>query len=171
MGLAKTFTSVAAAMICKQLTEKVVVGLPLTNLWGNTLEQCVSMAQNNFPGIVGDKWAWYPLRKQNSIPHHLSEIQSTALQGHPALTSAIEPIPVATMPGVGETFKSVIDDMTYGSNSKLINLCLTENTNLTHEDLNTSIDEPENQCNIHLVSYHTLTSRAKRSSNGQLSHC
>jgi hypothetical protein len=43
--------------------------------------------------------------------------------------------------------------------------------NLTHEDLNTSLDEPENRWNIHLVSYDTLTSRAKPSSNGQLSYC
>jgi hypothetical protein len=38
MGLGKTFTSVAAAMICKLLTEKVVMGLPLLILWGNTLQ-------------------------------------------------------------------------------------------------------------------------------------
>jgi hypothetical protein len=30
MGLGKTFTSVAAAMFCKFLTEKVVMGLPLS---------------------------------------------------------------------------------------------------------------------------------------------
>jgi len=31
-GLGKTFTSVAAAMICKLLTEKVVMRLPLSSL-------------------------------------------------------------------------------------------------------------------------------------------
>jgi hypothetical protein len=45
-----------------------------------------------------------------------------------------------------------------------------ENENLTHRDLNTSVDEPENRWNIHHVSYDTLTSRAKPSSNGRLSH-
>jgi len=39
MGLGKTFTSVAAAMLCKLVTEKVVMGLPLSILWGNTLEE------------------------------------------------------------------------------------------------------------------------------------
>jgi len=43
MGLGKTFTSVAAAMICKLLTEKVVMGLPLSILWGNTLDEWVNM--------------------------------------------------------------------------------------------------------------------------------
>jgi len=43
--------------------------------------------------------------------------------------------------------------------------------NPTHEDLNTSIDEPENRGNIHLVLYDTFTSRAKPSSNGRLSQC
>jgi len=32
MGLGKTFTSVAAAMLCKLVTEKVVMGLPLSIL-------------------------------------------------------------------------------------------------------------------------------------------
>jgi len=39
MGLAKTFTSVAAAMLCKLVNEKVVMGLPQFILWGNTLEE------------------------------------------------------------------------------------------------------------------------------------
>jgi len=75
------------------------------------------------------------------------------------------------MTGVAETFKSVIDEMTHGTNFKLINLSYPENANLTHNNLNTSIDEPENRWNIHLVSYDMLTSRAKPSSNGQLSYC
>jgi hypothetical protein len=39
MGLEKTFTSVAAAMLCNWVTEKVVMGLPLSILLGNTLEE------------------------------------------------------------------------------------------------------------------------------------
>jgi len=74
MDYSKTFTSVAAAMICKLLTEKVVMGLPLSILWGNTLDKWVNMAQNNFPRIISDKWEWYPLWRQNSVPCHLSEI-------------------------------------------------------------------------------------------------
>jgi len=75
MGLGKTFNSVAAAMICKLLTEKVVMGLQLSILWGNTLEEWVILAQNNFPGILGDEREWYPLRRQNSVLHRLSEIE------------------------------------------------------------------------------------------------
>jgi hypothetical protein len=37
MGIGITFTPVATAMICKLLTEKVVKGLPLSMLWGNTM--------------------------------------------------------------------------------------------------------------------------------------
>jgi SNF2 family DNA or RNA helicase len=51
MGLGKTFTSVAAAMLCKLVTEKVVMGLPLSILWGITLEEWVNLAQNDFPGL------------------------------------------------------------------------------------------------------------------------
>jgi len=75
------------------------------------------------------------------------------------------------MPWVAESFKTVIDKLTHGTDFKLVNLLHAENANLTHEDLNTSIDEPENRWIIHLVSYDTLTSRAKPSSNGRLSHC
>ena len=55
MGLGKTFTSVAAAMLCKLVTEKGVRGLPLFILWGNTLEEWVILAHNDFPGIVGEE--------------------------------------------------------------------------------------------------------------------
>jgi hypothetical protein len=62
MGLGKTFTSVAAAMLCKLLTEKVVKGLPLTILWGNTLEGWVILAHSDFLGIVGEEREWYLLQ-------------------------------------------------------------------------------------------------------------
>jgi hypothetical protein len=48
------------------------------------------------------------------------------------------------MPRVADTFKSDIDEMTHGTDFKLVNLLHTENANLTQEDLNTSIDEPGN---------------------------
>ena len=171
MGLGKTFTSVAAAMLCKLVTEKVVMGLPLSILWGNTLEEWVILAHNDFPGIVGEEQQWYPLKRMNSVPRRLLEIQTTPPHGQPALKLAHEPILVVTMPGVAETFKTVINEMTQGMDFKLVTLLQPENANLTHEDLNTSIDELENRWNIHLVSYDTLTSRAKPSSNGRLSHC
>jgi len=43
MGLGKTLTSVAVAMICKLLTENVVMGLLLSILSGNMLEECKNM--------------------------------------------------------------------------------------------------------------------------------
>jgi len=61
--------------------------------------------------------------------------------------------------------------MTHGTDVKLINFLHAENANLPHKDLITSIEQPENWWNIHLVLYDTFTSRAKPSSNGQLSHC
>jgi len=143
MGLGKTFTSVAAAMLCKLVTEKVVLGLPLSILWGNTLEVLVILAHNDFHGIVGEERQRYPLQRLNSVPRCLLEIQTTSPHGHPALVSALEPILVVTMHRVGETFKTVIDDKTQGTEFKLVNLLHAENANLTHEDLNTSIDEPE----------------------------
>jgi hypothetical protein len=170
IGLGKTFTSVAAAILCKLVPEKVVMGLPLSILWGNTLEECVMMAHNDCPGIVGGEWGWYPLQRLNSVPHRLLEIQTAPPHGDPALISACEPMLVVTMPGAAETFTIVIDKMTHGIDFKLVNMLHAENMNLTHEHLNTSIDEPKNRWNIHLVSYNTLTSGAKASSNGRLSH-
>ena len=171
MGLRKTFTSVAAAMICKLLTEKVVMGLPLLILYENTLAEWVNMVPNNFPRLIGEEWEWYPLQGHNSVPRRLIEIQKTPPQGHPVLTSALEPILVVTMPRVAEMSKSVIDEMTCATDFKLINLLNVENANLTRADLNMSLDEPDNRWHIHLVSYDTLTFRAKPSSNGQLTHC
>ena len=144
MGPEKTFTSVAAAMICKLVPEKVVMGLPLPIIWANTLEKWVILAHNDFPGIAGEEREWDPLQKLISVPHWLIEIQITPPHGHPALLSALEPILVVTLPGVAENFKFVIDEMTHQTVSKLVNLWHTENANLTHNDLTTSIDEPEN---------------------------
>jgi len=161
MGLGKTFTSVAAAMLCKLVTEKVVMGLPLSILWGNSLEEWVILAHTGFPGIVGEMREWYPLQRLNSVPRRLLRIQSSPPHRDPALISALEPILDVTMHRVAETFKSVIDEMTQGTDIKLVNLLHADNANLIHEDLNTSIDKPEIRWNLHLVSYDTLTSRAK----------
>ena len=147
------------------------MGLALSILSGNTMEEWVILAHNDFPGIVAKEWGWYPLQRLNSVPRHLLEIQTTPSHRDTALISAHEPILVVTMPAVSETFKTVIDEMTHGTDFKLVNLLLAENANLTHEDLDSSIDEPENRWNIHLVLYDTLTSRAKPSSNGRHSHC
>ena len=171
MGLGKTFTLVAAGMISKLLTEKVVMGLPLSILWGNTLEQWVILADNDFPGIVSEEREWYPLQRLNSVPRRRLEIQITPPHAYPVLISAHESILVITIPGVAETFKTVIKVKTHGTDFKLVNLLHAKDATLTHEDLSTSIDEPENRWNIHLVSYDILTSRAKPSSNGRLSHC
>jgi hypothetical protein len=145
MGLGFAFTLVAAAIICKLLAEKVVMGLPLSIVWGNTLAEWVNMVQNDFPRIIGEEREWYTLRRHNSVPHHLIEIQKSPPHGHPALTSALEPILVVTMPGVAATCNSVIGKITFATDFKLIKLLHADNVNLTNEDLNTGLDEPENQ--------------------------
>jgi hypothetical protein len=99
------------------------------------------------------------------------EIQKIPPQGNPALQSALDEILAGTMPAVAESLKTVMDEMKYGTDFNLIILFHTENENLTHEDLTHSIDLPVSQWSIHLVSYDTLTSRAKLSSYGQLLHC
>jgi len=125
----------------------------------------------SFQGIVGGEREWYSLQRVNSVPHRLLEIQTTPPHGDPAHVSALEPILAVTMPRVAETFKTVTNEMTHGADFKLVNLLHTKNANVTNEDLNNSIDQPENGWNIHLVLYDTLTSRAKPSSNSQHSYC
>jgi hypothetical protein len=143
MGLQKTFTSVAAAMLCKMITENVVMGLPLSILLGNILEEWVIIAHNNFPGIDGEARKWYPLQRLNSVLHCRLEIQSTPPHGRPALISALEPILVVTMHGVAEMFKCIINETTHGTDFKLENLLHAENANLTHEDMDTNSDKLE----------------------------
>ena len=77
MGLGKTFTSVAVAMLCKFPTEIVVMGLPLSIVWGNTLEEWLILVHNDFPGIVGDEREWNPLQMLDCVPRHLFEIKTT----------------------------------------------------------------------------------------------
>jgi hypothetical protein len=129
------------------------------------------MVQNDFPGINGEEQESYPLRRQNSVPRCVLEIQKTPQQGHPAQRFGLAPILVVTMSGVAETFKSLIDEMTAETDVKPIHLLYAANVNGTHETINNSVGETENRRNIHLVSHDTLTSRAKPSSNSQLSYC
>ena len=75
------------------------------------------------------------------------------------------------MPGVAETFKTVIDEMIYATDFKWVNLWHMEIAKLTHVDVNTSNDKLENRLNIRLVLSETLASRAQPSSNGQLPSC
>jgi hypothetical protein len=100
MGPGKIFTSVAAAMLWKLVTEKVVMGLPLSIFWGNTLEEWVILAHNDMPGIVGEESEWYPLQRLNSVLRRLLEIQTIPPLGDAALISTHEPGMVVTMPGV-----------------------------------------------------------------------
>jgi hypothetical protein len=67
MSLGKTFTSIAVAMLSKLVTEKVVIGLPVSYLWVNTLGERVILARNDFPGIVGEELEWTPLQRLNSV--------------------------------------------------------------------------------------------------------
>jgi hypothetical protein len=69
----------------------------------------VILVNNNFRSIVGDEWDWYPLQTVNSVPHRLLEIHPTPYHWHPALVLALEPILVVTIPGVAETFRTVIE--------------------------------------------------------------
>jgi hypothetical protein len=78
------------------------------------------------------------------VPRRLLEIPTTPSHGHLARISAHEPFLAVTMPGVAETFKTVIDEMTHGTDFKLVNLLHPEDANFTRNDLNTSIDEQEN---------------------------
>jgi len=61
--------------------------------------------------------------------------------------------------------------MTHRLDWQRVNLVDAENVNLTHEDLNTTIDKYENWWNICLLPYDTLTSRVKSTSNVQMLHC
>jgi len=65
IGIGKTFTSGAAGMICKLLTAKDVMELPLSILWGNTPGECLNIAQNDYPSIIGEEWKWCLLQRLN----------------------------------------------------------------------------------------------------------
>jgi hypothetical protein len=162
---------VAAARICKLLTEQVVMGLPLSILWGNTFDEWVNLTEDDIPVVIGNERTSYLFRRNHSIPRHFSEIQSTPLQGHSAQPSAFEIILLVTTPGDAEMLKRAIDKMTDGTDFKLINMWHVDNANRTHYNLNASIDEPDNRWNIDHVPYTILTLRAKFSYHGQLSHC
>jgi hypothetical protein len=99
---------------------------------GYSLEDWVILAQNDFPRIVTEGRECYLLQRYNSVPRCLMDIQTTPSHRYPALESALEPIQVVTMPAVAETFKTVTNAMTHGTDFKLVNLLHAKNANLTH---------------------------------------
>jgi hypothetical protein len=74
MCLGKMLTLVAVALLCKLLTDNNVLGLPQSILWVNTVEELISMVQNDNSGINGDEHKRYLLPRPNSMPHRILEI-------------------------------------------------------------------------------------------------
>jgi hypothetical protein len=70
------------------------------------------------------------------------------------------------MSGVAEMLKSVFQQMTYEPKINLVNVLHTENANLSCQDCSSTISKLDNLLNIYLISYKTLTSVVKPSSNG-----
>jgi len=105
------------------------------------------------------------LQRLISVPSCHLEIQTTPPLVHAVLASVLQPILVAAMPRVAETFKGTMDKIIYGTNFPLVNLLDIDNENLTHGTLNSSIDELEYRRNIHLVLYDIVILRATPSSN------
>lgn len=152
------------------MREKIVVGFELSIWWGNTLEKWVNIVQNNNPGIIGVKWECFLLQWLNSVPCSNLEIQTTPPWEHLALTIAMEPILVVTLPWVDKPFKSVIDVKTYGIVWKIATQLDLDNENITNENLNPSSDIAEYWWNICHDPYDILTCRVKPSTHGQLTH-
>jgi len=78
------------------------------------------------------------------VPWGLVQIQTTPPHVHPALILALELILVVTMPGVVKTFKTVIEEMTHGTDLNLVNMFYAKNEHLTHKDLNICIKKQGN---------------------------
>jgi len=131
------------------------MGLLLSILWRNTHEEWLNIVQKDYPGIISEEEEWYLLQSPNLVPCHLLEIQTTPLQGHPALTSPLEPILVVTMPEVAKIFNCVIDKMRYVTDSEVLNLLHAVNANIILENMMISSDKPENRWNIHRVTFDT----------------
>jgi len=166
--LGKIFTSMAAAVICKLLTKNVVVGLPLSTLWGNTLEQWVHMAQKDYLSIISEECERDPLRRLNSVPLHCLEVPTIPPLGYLAHTLALEWIPVIPLRKVAETFMTVIHNTKYGTDLKFGHSFEADNADHTHRRLKMNIDKPKYRGNSHIVLYDMLESRPKPSSNDQL---
>jgi len=98
----------------------------------------------------------------------LLEIQTSSPLGYSVHSSGVEPILVVAMSSVAEGLRSIINEMTYATDFKLVNMFCENNANFTRNDQYTKNTEPESRWNIHRVSYDTLTCIVRPSSNGHL---
>lgn len=60
-SLRKMITSLGVATLFKFVTEKIVLGLPLSYSWENALDEQGNLTQNDNPRIIGIQYDWYPL--------------------------------------------------------------------------------------------------------------
>jgi len=73
----KTVTSVAAVMRCKLLTDKGVLRLPLSLLWGNIVDEWVNMPRKHYPGVIGEEWGLYLLQAFIAPPLFRDRLNTT----------------------------------------------------------------------------------------------
>jgi len=121
----------------------------------------MNMPLNSLSGIISEKWLWYSLQKPYSLAHSLLEIKTSSPLQHPAPSLELELILVVTMSGVADRFYSIINEMTYWTDFKLVNMFHGNNSNLTNNDLYPKIPQPEYQWNTDSVSYDTFTCQVK----------
>jgi len=158
------------AIVYKLLTEKIIVELLLTMLWGNTLDEWVNIAQDSNPDNISDAWESYPMQTLITGHHYVSDNQTTPSLCHPTLTSALEAILMVTFAAVRDTFKIVIDGWTAETWYTLVDAIDAENPDYTNGYVNTCINKLGWQWSIHIASYNMIQFRAGRLSNGQLSN-
>jgi hypothetical protein len=71
-------------------------------------------------------------------------IEITPAVGQSAHTSALKPISVISMSSVAEPRQRVCEVMTYGTDVKPVIELDMDNVKVTNNDLNTSVEQPEN---------------------------
>jgi len=172
VGIQFTTTCIlfAGALIRNLPNDKILVGLPMSMIWGNTHVKWGNITQSDNLRITSDKQEWYWSRRLNPVPHHLAKIQATASLRHSVLTLACKPILVVTVTSVGTSFKSTINVILYVADFKYATLFNLVHDNFPHNNQKTSITESKNWWKNHVTMYNTLTSRAKALSVWQLSY-
>jgi len=91
-------------MTSKLLSEKIVVQLLLSIVWGN-------QAQNDYSRMMGAKCKWCSMPTLNSVPYYLFDIQTTPPQLYTVHPLALWSIVRVRMPGVSEMCHSVIKNV------------------------------------------------------------
>jgi hypothetical protein len=171
MGLGKTFTTIAAALYAKCLTEALLVEPTrrVSVLYNRTVAEWVEDAEAGFPTLSDLQRTWYPCQHKHPVPQRLVQLampDSDVSEEENRTIAPWHPVLCVVLPSVRGTFVQALASITTGTSFRIRDLSSDQGADMTHAHLNFSPAEAERRWDVHVITYNAFTERAQRNPSG-----